>query len=225
MAGTWNLKKIHIYIYIFIYIYSWNYFEYCSTFVSSFKESQSIEQDEVGNNTQDTASENQDIFEETPRVSASQTSTEKKCCCTFIWFLIGKEKASARLIWSYIRPASSKPESSASHGRRRIWRFWQISGPWIKKLPLNLAVQCQNDLHATLSRYRSRAICESSLSPASTCDSGATETSLHCYDFLQQSQQTSANIPAQRENVGDENFTFSYWETFANNYNVHISCM
>jgi len=31
----------------------------------------------VGNNTQDTASENQDSFEETPQVSASQTSTEK----------------------------------------------------------------------------------------------------------------------------------------------------
>jgi len=45
--------------------------------VSSFKESQSIEQDEVGNNTQDTASEKQDSFEETPQVSASQTSMEK----------------------------------------------------------------------------------------------------------------------------------------------------
>ena len=80
----------------------------------------------------------------------------------------------------------------------------------LKKLPLNLAVQCQNDLQATLSRYHSRAICESSLSPASTCDSGATETSLHSYNFLQQSVQTSANIAAQRENVGEENFTFSY---------------
>ena len=107
----------------------------------------------------------------------------KKCCSTFTWFLIGKEKASARLIWSYLRPASSKPDSSASHGRSRISRFWQNSGPWIKKLPLNLAVQCQNDLQATLSRYRSRAVCESFLSPASTCDSGITETSLHCYNF------------------------------------------
>jgi len=44
--------------------------------VSSFKESQSTE-DEVGNNTQDTASKNQDTFEETPQVSVSQTSTEK----------------------------------------------------------------------------------------------------------------------------------------------------
>jgi len=71
MAGTWNKKKQTLYI----YIYSWNYFEFCSTFVSLFKESQSNEQDEVGNITQDTASENQESFEETPQVSASQTST------------------------------------------------------------------------------------------------------------------------------------------------------
>ena len=64
MAGTWN-KKIKK------YIYSWNYFELCSTFVSLFKESQSTEQDQVGNNTHDTASENQDSFEETPQVTAS----------------------------------------------------------------------------------------------------------------------------------------------------------
>ena len=55
----------------------YNYFEFSSTFVSLFKESQSIEQDEVGEKTQDTASENQDSFEETPQVFASQTSTEK----------------------------------------------------------------------------------------------------------------------------------------------------
>ena len=79
----------------------------------------------------------------------------------------------------------------------------------LKNLPLHLTMQCQNDLQATLSRYRSRAVCESSLSPASTCNSEAIETSLHSYDCLQQSVQTSANIPAQRENVGKENFTFS----------------
>ena len=45
--------------------------------MSSFKESQSTEQDRMGNNTQDTASKNQDSFEETPQVSTSQTSTEK----------------------------------------------------------------------------------------------------------------------------------------------------
>ena len=51
----------------------------------------------------------------------------------------------------------------------------------LKNLPLHLTIQCQNDLQATLSGYRSRAICESSLSPASTCDSEATETSVHCW--------------------------------------------
>jgi len=61
----------------------------------SFKKSQSTE-DEVGN-TQDIASENQDSFEETPQISAIQTSTEKSCS-TFTWFLIAKKKASAWLI-------------------------------------------------------------------------------------------------------------------------------
>jgi len=174
--------------------------------VSSFKESQSTEEDEVGNNTQDTASENQDSFEETPQVSASQTSTEQNTAPP----LSGKRKRLQDL-------------SEAMSGLRQVNQtllqvmeedefdaFGRSLALGLKKLPLNLAVQCQNDLQATLSRYRSRAICESSLSPASTCDSGATETSLHCYNFLQQSVQTSANIAAQRENVGEENFTFSY---------------
>jgi len=174
--------------------------------VSSFKESQSTEEDEVGNNTQDTASENQDSFEETPQVSASQTSTEQNTAPP----LSGKRKRLQDL-------------SEAMSGLRQVNQtllqvmeedefdaFGRSLALGLKKLPLNLAVQCQNDLQATLSRYHSRAICESSLSPASTCDSGATETSLHSYNFLQQSVQTSANIAAQRENVGEENFTFSY---------------
>ena len=45
--------------------------------MSLFEESQSTEEDEVGNNTQDTESKIQDSFEETPQVSASQTSAEK----------------------------------------------------------------------------------------------------------------------------------------------------
>ena len=174
--------------------------------MSSFKESQSTEEDEVGNNTQDTASENQDSFEETPQVSASQTSTEQNTAPP----LSGKRKRLQDL-------------SEAMSGLRQVNQtllqvmeedefdaFGRSLALGLKKPPLNLAVQCPNDLQAMLSRYRSRAICESSLSPASTCDSGATETTLHCYNFLQQSVQTSADIAAQRENVGEENITFSY---------------
>ena len=178
--------------------------------MSSFKESQSTEEDEVGNNTQDTASKNQDSFEETPQVSASQTSTEKNAAPPSHGSLSGKRKrlqdlseaiSGLRQVNQTLLQVTEEDEFDA---------FGRSLALGLKKLPLNLAVQCQNDLQATLSRYRSRAICESSLSPASTCDSGATETSLHCYNFLQQSVQTSANIAAQRENVGEENFTFSY---------------
>ena len=172
-------------------------------------ESQSIEQDEVGKRTQDTASENQDSFEETLQVFASQTSTEKSAAPPSHGSLSGKRKhlqdlseaTSEHQVNQSILQVTEEDEFDA---------FGRSLALGLNKLPLNLAVQCQNDLQATLSRYRFRAFCESSLSPASTCDSGATETSLHCYDFLQQSVQTSTNIPAQRENVGEENFTFSY---------------
>ena len=149
----------------------------------------------------------------------------KKCCSTFTWFLIGKEKASARLIWTISGLRQVNQSLLQVTEEDEFDAFGRSLALGLKKLPLNLAVQCQNDLQGTLSRYRSRAICESSLSPASTCDSGATETSLHCYNFLQQSVQASANIAAQRENVGEENFDFGYWETLANNYDVQISCM
>ena len=177
--------------------------------MSSFKESQSTEEDEVGNNTQDTASKNQDSFEETPQVSASQTSTEKNAAPPSHGSLSGKRKRLQDLSEA-VSGLRQVNQTLLQATEEEFDAFGRSLALELKKLPLNLAVQCQNDLQATLSRYRSRAICESSLSPASTCDSGATETSLHCYNFLQQSVQTSANIAAQRENVGEENFTFTY---------------
>jgi len=164
----------------------------------------------VGKNTQDTASENQDSFEETPQVSASQTSTEKNAAPPSHGSLSGKRKclqdvseavSGLHQVNQSLLQVTEEDEFDA---------FGRSLALGLKKLPLNLAIQCQNDLQATLSRYRCRAVCESSLSPASTCDSGATETTLHHYDFLQKSVQTSANIPAQKENAGEENFTFSY---------------
>jgi len=177
--------------------------------VSSFKESQSTEEDEVGNNTQDTASKNQDSFEETPQVSASQTSTEKNAAPPSHGSLSGKRKRLQDLSEA-VSGLRQVNQTLLQATEEEFDAFGRSLALELKKLPLNLAVQCQNDLQATLSRYRSRAICESSLSPATTCDSGATETSLHCYNFFQQSVQTSANIAAQRDNVGEENFTFSY---------------
>jgi len=177
--------------------------------VSWFKESQSTE-DEVGNNTQDTASKNQDSFEETPQVSASQTSTEKNAAPPSHGSLSGNRKrlqdlseaiSGLRQVNQTLLQVTEEDEFDA---------FGRSLALGLKNLPLNPAVHCQNDLQATLSRYRSRGICESSLFPAITCDSGATGTPLHCYNFLQQSVQTSANIAAQSENVGEESFTFSY---------------
>jgi len=119
--------------------------------VSSFKESQSTEEDEVGNNTQDTESKIQDSFEETPQVSASQTSTEKNAAPPSHGSLSGKRKrlqdlseaiSGLRQVNQTLLQVTEEDEFDA---------FGRSLALGLKKLPLNLAVQCQNDLQATLS--------------------------------------------------------------------------
>ena len=185
--------------------------------MSSFKESQSTEEDEVGNNTQDTASENQDSFEETPQVSASQTSTEQNTAPP----LSGKRKRLQDL-------------SEAMSGLRQVNQtllqvmeedefdaFGRSLALGLKKLPLNLAVQCQNALQATLSRYRSRGICELSV------PSKYLELQKHpCIVIIFCNKVCRLLLTLQpRARMLEKKILLLVIETFANNFNVQISCM
>ena len=122
----------------------------CSTFVSLFKESQSTEQDQVGNNTQDTACENQDSFEETPQVSASQTCKEKNAAPPSHDSLSGKKKYLQDLSEAISGLCQVNQSLLQVTEEDKFDTFGRYLALGLKKLPLHLTVQCQNDLQATL---------------------------------------------------------------------------
>ena len=110
--------------------------------MSSFKESQSTEQDQVGNNTHDTASENQDSFEENPQVSASQTSTGKNAAPPSHGSVSGKRRclqdlseaiSGLRQVNQSLQQVTEEDEFDA---------FGRYLALLLKKLPPHLTIQC-----------------------------------------------------------------------------------